>query len=267
MAAMTATPPPPARSPAGTALVTGASSGIGLAYARALAGRGHDLVLVARRPGPLHEVAGELSTGGRAVDVLAADLCEPAGLAAVADRAAAEDVTVLVNSAGIHGYGPFAEADPARLSRVIALNVAAPTLLARAAVPHLVAAGRGAIVNVASILAFSGSIPADRPPGRTTYGASKAFLLAHSRLLATELAGTGVAVQAVCPGLVESAFHDDMDQVPAGGAKPEAVVAGALAALDAGEAVWTAGGVASAVLGPYEAAEQAVFAAMARASA
>lgn len=255
----------PSPSPVGTALVTGASSGLGASYARQLAARGHDLVVVARRSERLEALKAEVEDRyGHRVEPLVADLSRPAGLALVAKRAEASDVRILVNNAGMHGYGPFADQDQALLEEVIALNVVAPTVLSRAVLPHLVAAGAGTIVNVASVLAFSGSIPPDRPPGRATYGASKAYVLAHSRLLAGELAGTGVLVQAVCPGLVNSEFHDDMAHPPAGGAEPDDVVASALSALDAGELVWTAGGTASEVLGPYEAGERSLFEAMVR---
>src|SRR5690349_5525409 len=112
----------------GTAVVTGATAGIGAEYARRLAERGHDLVLVARREERLQTLAGELGA-----EALGADLGDPADLAAAAERAARDDVELLVNSAGISGYGPFAEADPAVLGAVLALNVTATLQLTRAA--------------------------------------------------------------------------------------------------------------------------------------
>jgi NAD(P)-dependent dehydrogenase (short-subunit alcohol dehydrogenase family) len=127
----------------GTAVVTGASSGIGAAYARQLAARGHDLVLVARRARRLEELADELRrTTTARVELLAADLADPEGREPVLERLRQDDVTVLVNNAGINGYGPFDEADPAVLAQVLALNVTALTLLARAAVPGMRERGR-----------------------------------------------------------------------------------------------------------------------------
>src|SRR4051794_37256566 len=115
----------------GTAIVTGASAGIGAVFARRLAERGHDLVLVARRTERLDDLAREL---GVRVEALGADLARPDDLARVAERAAADDVDLLVNNAGINGYGPFAEIDPAVLTGVLAVNVTAPAVLARAAI-------------------------------------------------------------------------------------------------------------------------------------
>src|SRR3954453_2155563 len=115
----------------GTAVVTGASSGIGASYARRLAAGGHDLVLVAPRAQRLEQLADELDRAGAgAVELLTADLADAAGGEPVLDRLGRDDVTLLVNNAGINGYGPFEEADPAVLGQVLELNVTAPTLLA-----------------------------------------------------------------------------------------------------------------------------------------
>src|SRR5690349_8842493 len=116
----------------GTAIVTGASAGIGAVFARRLAGRGYDLVLVARRTERLRELEATLDAR---VEAVGADLAQPGDLARVAERAAADDVTLLVNNAGINGYGPFAEIEPDVLGGVLALNVTAPTVLTRAAIP------------------------------------------------------------------------------------------------------------------------------------
>src|SRR4051794_12967252 len=124
----------------GTAIVTGASAGIGAVFARRLAERGDDLVLVARRTDRLEALANGL---GVRVEVLAADVADPGDLARVAKRAAGDDVTLLVNNAGINGYGPFHEVDPAVLAGVLAVNVTAPTVLARAALPGMLARGAG----------------------------------------------------------------------------------------------------------------------------
>jgi short-subunit dehydrogenase len=233
----------------GTAVVTGASAGIGEVYARRLAERGYDLVLVARRAGRLEALAAEL--GGEA---LVADLAAPADLHRVADRVAADDVTMLVNNAGINGYGPFHQADPDLLAKVVTLNVTAPTLLARAAVPGMLARGRGALVNVASLLAFAGSLPPDPLPYRATYAGTKGYVVTFTRTLAAELAGTDVRVQVCCPGYTATEFHLTAGEAPvpdavaaAKSAEPphamsaEDVVTASLAGLDAGEVVVTPG--------------------------
>jgi short-subunit dehydrogenase len=206
----------------GTAVVTGASAGIGAVYARRLAERGDDLVLVARRVERLEALAGELRDAhGVAVEVVAADLAQPADVERVAGRAAAADVDLLVNNAGISGYGAFAEADPAVLARVIALNVTAPTLLARAAVPGMLARGRGAIVNVASLLAFAGALPPGPLPERAVYAGTKGYVVTFSRTLAAELADTPVQVQALCPGYTATEFHMTSGADPVQGTAPE----------------------------------------------
>ncbi|CAL9667480.1 SDR family NAD(P)-dependent oxidoreductase [Streptomyces sp. SudanB182_2057] len=154
---------------AGRAVVTGASSGIGAEYASRLVGRGWDLALVARRAGRLHELAERLRGTGADVEPVEAD---PWDLARVAERAAADDVSLLVNNAGINGYGPFTEVDAALLTKVIAVNVLAPTVRTRATIPGMLARGRGAVVNVASMLAFAGSLPPGPLPHRAVYGGS-----------------------------------------------------------------------------------------------
>jgi hypothetical protein len=234
----------------GTAVITGASAGIGAEYARRLADRGYDLVLVARRESRLAMLAGELSArAGVRVETLAADLAVDADRDRVAERLTAEDVTLLVNNAGISGYGPFGEADPGLLARVIALNVTVPTLLTRAAVPGMSARGRGAVVNVASLLAFSGALPPDPLPYRATYAGTKGYLVTFSRVLAAELAGTELRVQVCCPGYTATEFHLTLgaspvseDTAAAKPAEPNAmsaadVVTASLAGLDAGEVV------------------------------
>jgi uncharacterized protein len=234
-----------------TAVVTGASAGIGEAYARELAARGHDLVLVARRGARLDVLRRELPVD---VEVLVADLAKDADVARVADRVAGEDVDLLVNNAGLSGYGPFAEVEPAVLAAVVRVNALVPTLLSRAAVPGMIARGRGALINVASLLAFSGALPPDPLPYRATYAGTKAHVVTFSRVLARELEGTGVRVQACCPGYTESEFHltTDAEPVPEALAADERspdpramsaadVVRASLAALDAGEVVCVPG--------------------------
>ncbi|GHF17242.1 short-chain dehydrogenase [Streptomyces spiralis] len=236
---------------AGTAVVTGASSGIGAEYAIRLAQRGWDLVLVARRAERLDALAGRLrEETGVVVESMVADLARSPDLDRVAKRVAADDVALLVNNAGINGYGPFAEAGPALLTKVIDVNVVAPTVLTRAAVPHMVARGRGAVVNVASLLAFAGALPPGPLPHRAVYGGTKGYMVAFSRTLAAELAGTPVHVQVVCPGLTATEFHLGTGEAPVpgearvhdeGGMPAADVVTASLSALETGEVVCVPG--------------------------
>ena len=188
----------------GTALVTGASSGIGAAYAERLARRGYDLVLVARDEDRLKTTAGRLSreTGVKA-DVLRADLTQRGDVAAVEMRLRRDDsITLFVNNAGIGPKGPLLKTELDYLDQMVDLNVTAANRLAVAAAQVFVGRGRGAIINTASVVAlwpqvFSG-----------TYTASKAFVLSLTESLATELAGTGVRIQAVLPGLTRTEIFD-----------------------------------------------------------
>lgn len=186
-----------------TALVTGATSGIGLEFARALARRGHPLTLVARRRERLRAVAGELSQKhGVQVDYLPADLAD----AEQRDQVHAEllargrEVQLLVNCAGFGIYEPFVVSARERELEQVRLLVEAVVDLDARFVPAMVQRGRGAVLNVASTAGFQPL------PGNGTYSASKAFVLAHSEALAEELRGSGVAVTAVCPGPVPTEF-------------------------------------------------------------
>ena len=193
--------------PTGTALVTGASSGIGAVYARRLAEKGWPLTLVARREGRLRTMADRIGAEtGVAVETLAADLARADDVERIAARAC-DDVGLLVNNAGINGYGPFAEVDADLLARVLAVNVTAPTTLTRAVVPAMLERGRGAVVNVASLLAFSGALPPDPLPYRAVYAGTKGYVVTFTRTLAAELADTPVRVQVLCPGLTATEFH------------------------------------------------------------
>lgn len=186
----------------GTALVTGATAGIGAAFARRLAREGYDLVLVARDGGRLQALAVELrADAGVNVEVLPADLTDPVALRRVEERLAHADcpVEVLVNSAGMgarHGFVPGGVDDEEQLLR---LNVLAVLRLSKAAVGGMVERQRGAIVNLSSVAGFL-------PYG--TYSASKAWVTSFSEALAVELASTGVRVVALCPGLVRTEFHE-----------------------------------------------------------
>ncbi|HZG95723.1 MAG TPA: SDR family oxidoreductase [Mycobacteriales bacterium] len=189
-----------------TALVTGASSGIGAVFADRLAASGHDLVLVARDGDRLRALAGRLTGryGGRA-DVLVADLTEPGELATVERRCAA-GVTILVNNAGFGTTGRFVERPVGPEAAQVQLHCAAVLRLTHAALPAMLGQGHGAVVNVASV---AGLIPAVSAP---TYGATKAFEVFFSESLAEQLRGSGVRIQALCPGLTRTEFHDRAEQ-------------------------------------------------------
>jgi uncharacterized protein len=185
-----------------TALITGASGGIGEALARALATDHHDLVLVARSEPALRRLADELTSAhGVTVQVVTADLSAhdaAAGLVAALDG---RHIDVLVNNAGFGDYGPFHESDPAKVSQMIALNVATLTDLTRALLPAMVSAGSGRVLNVASTAAF---MPG---PLMAVYYATKAYVLSFSEAIADELRDTGVTVTALCPGPVATGFQ------------------------------------------------------------
>jgi len=185
-----------------TALVTGAGAGIGYAFARRLAARGHDLVLVGRDAGRLEQFAGVLRGAHRVdVEVLPADLTVPADLGRVAARLAdpGRPVDLLVSNAGAGIAGSFVGGDLAVELARLDLLVRAVLVLTHAAVPGMVARGRGAVVTVASVAAFL--------PGGT-YSAAKAWAVTFSTSLALELEGTGVTATALCPGYVRTEFHE-----------------------------------------------------------
>ena len=180
----------------GTALVTGASSGIGEVYADRLAHRGYDLVLVARSADRLAALATRLAfETGRKIETISADLAVPAELAKVEARLKDDAaITLLVNSAGLANTGPLLEADPAGLENMLSVNVIALTRLAALAGAAFAARRRGAIINLASAMAFIDT------PNTAAYGASKAYVLNFTLSLDLELKAQGVQVQAVLPG-------------------------------------------------------------------
>jgi short-subunit dehydrogenase len=199
--------PLPTPSEHSVALVTGASSGIGVEIARQLAARGHGLALVARREGRLQELAGELSRSypESRFEVFAADIGDAVARGQLVDAVAARglQVSILVNNAGVGGHSEFADAaESGRDVQMVRLNVEAVTDLMARYVPGMVERGSGAVINVASTAAFQPM------PGTATYAATKAFVLSQSEAVAQELKGTGVTVTAVCPGPVKTEFAD-----------------------------------------------------------
>lgn len=186
----------------GTALITGASSGIGALYADRLARRGYDLILVARSQERLQELADRLSKDtGRYVGVMSADLGEKSDLLRV-EQTLREDerITLLVNNAGVGATMPLLASDVDTMTRMIELNVTALTRLSYAAAPGFVARQKGAIINIASIVGIAPEIL------NGVYGGTKAFVLALSQSLHHELKDKGIRIQAVVPGAIATEF-------------------------------------------------------------
>lgn len=222
-----------------TALVTGASTGIGAVYADRLAKRGHDLVLVARDVGKLEALAESLrAVTGVTVEVLPADLSDPAAVARVAERLRGEDISMLVNNAGLAVAGPITGMSAADLTAMLEVNMVVPAQLIHAVTPGFIARGAGTIINIASVTALNGR----RPGISIGYAASKAFLLAFSEALDGQLEGTGIRIQAVLPGPVRTPIWTksglDVDQlIPDGVMDADVLVDAALRGLDQGETV------------------------------
>lgn len=222
----------------GSALITGASSGIGAVYADRLARRGSDLILVARNRNRLAVLAERLKDEtGRSVETIAADLNDRAELARIETTLRTNaSITLLVNNAGVGAAAPLLESDVERMDEMIRLNVAALTRLTYAAVPGFVARGRGTIINISSIVAISPETL------NGVYGGSKAFVLAFSQSLHHEVAAKGVRVQAVLPGATATEFWD-IAGLPVRNLPTEIVMSAedmvdaALAGLDQGELV------------------------------
>jgi short-subunit dehydrogenase len=183
------------------ALVTGASTGIGEEFARQLAARGNDLVLVARDRARLDALAKELAEArGAHAEVLAADLTNDEQLAAVEERA--RNVDVLVNNAGYGSFGNFYELDLAVEVREVQLNVLALMRLTHAAAAAMAARGNGGILNVSSLAGFQPG------PMNATYSATKAFVTSFTEAVHEEMKGTGVSVSVLCPGFTHTEFQE-----------------------------------------------------------
>jgi short-subunit dehydrogenase len=247
-------------------LITGASSGLGEAFAERLAADGHDLIVVARREDRLRALADRLGDAhATATEVLVADLTAPEDLRRVEARiASGPALDLLVNNAGFGGYRPFLRLDPDRAEELIRLQVLAVTRLARAALPAMVARGRGAVINVSSQLAFSAALPSPPlPPGRAVYAATKAYVNAFTQLLAGELAGTGVGVQALCPGVMRTEFYarmgTDVNRLPIRPMEPAEVVRASLAGLQRGDVLCVPGLDDASALDGMRAAEGRLF--------
>ncbi|EJM58688.1 SDR family NAD(P)-dependent oxidoreductase [Pseudomonas sp. GM48] len=222
----------------GTALVTGASSGIGAVYAKRLAARGFNLLLVARDQDRLETAATKLrAEHGVHVEVLKADLTQSEDVLKLEQRLRSDSsISLLLNNAGVAADGLLANADLDQLERLIQLNVTTVTRLASAAAASFAKAGRGTIINIASVVALF--------PERfnATYSASKAYVLSLTQSLNAELDGTGVKVQAVLPGVTRTEIWErsgiDASQIPADMVMEAGeMVDAALAGLDQGELI------------------------------
>ena len=224
------------------ALITGATSGIGKAFAERLAADGYDLILIGRRQDRLDEfVAAHPEVS---VQTLSADLSTIDGVNAVAEICTREPLTTLVNNAGVAHNMPLDDLPADKAQELMYVKVMAPTLLTRAAVSGMKARGQGNIINVAGMIAFSGPAPASVMPRRTIYAGALAYLVAMSQTLSAELENTEIKVQVLCPGVVATEFHArlgiDMSRVPRMSA--DDVVTASLRGLALGEVV-TAPGV------------------------
>lgn len=201
-----------------TALVTGASSGIGEAYSRLLASQGYDLIIVARREDRLIAIAKELQDEyGVAVTLLPGDLCNESVLSKIEEKVRdTADLSVLINNAGFGTLGPFVDVDISKSLNMIALHVTAPTRLIKAVLPGMLVRREGIIVNIASMAPF---LPVS---GNVIYNGTKAYLIAFSECLQLEVESAGISVQALCPGFTRTGFHSvdeyknvDFSNIPA----------------------------------------------------
>ncbi|AGL17004.1 SDR family oxidoreductase [Actinoplanes sp. N902-109] len=243
----------------GLALVTGASSGIGKAFAERLAKDGTDLIVVARRRERLAALAASLAVD---VQVVVADLGTDDGVDTVAELCASQPLTMLINNAGVAHYMPMAQLPAAKARELLHVKVVAPAMLTRAALPGMLSRGTGTVVTVAGMIAFSGPATATKLP-RAVYAGTLANAVTMTQTLNAELAGTGVTAHVVCPGVVATEFHEvqglDLSAVPR--MAPEDVVTAALAGIELGETVSAPGVEDYTLLESVFTAETAAFAA------
>jgi short-subunit dehydrogenase len=190
------------------ALITGASSGLGAEFARQLANLGYNLILTARRQSLLAELARNIQAqSNSSVECLPADLADPAGLQTLIERVhTLPELDLLVNNAGFGNNGKFADVEPSKHAAMLQVHSTASVLLTHAALPNMIFRRQGSIVNVASI---AGLIPIRS----VLYGTTKAFLINFSEALQFELRGTGVRMQALCPGFTVTEFHDTQEYI------------------------------------------------------
>lgn len=219
-----------------TALITGASTGIGAVYADRLARRGHNLVLVARNGARMEALAASLrQQTGVEIEIIVADLTKPADLAKVEARLRDQrDVGLLINNAGAAAPGGFETSDVEAQDNLIKLNITALTRLGAAVIPRFLAQGQGAIVNIASVVAIAPELPLGM------YGATKAYVLSYSQALQVELGARGLYVQAVLPAATRTEIWErsgrDVDQLQ-GVMDVEEMVDAALVGFDRGELI------------------------------
>lgn len=244
------------------ALVTGASSGIGQAFAQRLGVLGYNLVVVGRRRERLEALVTALPNVK--VRPLVADLGTDAGVEAVANVCAREKLTMLVNNAGVAHYMPFIELSASKANELLHVKVVASTMLTRAAVPGMVARGEGTIINVSGMLAFSGPVPTEKLPlRRAVYTGTLAHLVALSQALNEELKSQGLRIQVLCPGVVATEFHErqGLDLSAVSRMSADDVVTASLQGLAIGEVLCAPGVERSDLLDAVFNAELAAFAA------
>ena len=245
--------------PSRLALVTGATSGIGRAFAEDLAKDGHDLVIVGRREDRLAEFKAEHTNVN--VETIAADLGTDEGIATVAHICAARPLSILINNAGVAHYMPLADLNEEQASELVHVKFGAPMMLTRAALPGMLERGEGAIINISGMIAFSGPAPGSVMPRRAIYGGALAGTLAMTQLLAAELEDTPIRVHVVCPGIVATEFHEvqgmDMSAVPR--MNPQDIVVACRRGMELGETVIAPGVEDTSLLDAVFKADLAAF--------
>jgi len=242
------------------ALITGASSGIGRAFAQRLAADGYDLIVTGRRLDRLEELASTLTSVR--VQSLTSDLATDEGVDAIAAVCAEQPLTMLVNNAGVAHYMPFADLPADKARELVHVKAVAPVMLTRAAVPGMIARGQGTIINVSGMIAFSGPAPlAQLPLRRAVYAGTLAHLVTLAQTLHEELSPAGLRVQVVCPGVVATEFHErqGLDLSTVARMSAQDVVTASLRGLELGEVVCAPGVEDTALLDTVFRADLAAF--------